>query len=208
MSVLAVYDCMLFLMYAARPERVHETFELIDDRRVTYCLSAEVIAEIRDVLTRPKHQQRFPGLTRSRVDEVIAEISRQAHFVKMVPDLYQLERDPKDSKYINLALSAGARYLVNQRQRPSRSDERSTADGRTVPSAVSTPRDLASCRLCGSHRPLGDVERIPSTDPATTSRIAVGTEARRAEGELEATVFEGVGYMPMGLPTDSKLELL
>ena len=114
MSVLAVYDCMLFLMYAARPERVHETFELIDDRRVTYCLSAEVIAEIRDVLTRPKHQQRFPGLTRSRVDEVIAEISRQAHFVKMVPDLYQLERDPKDSKYINLALSAGARYLVTR----------------------------------------------------------------------------------------------
>lgn len=33
-----------------------------------------------------------------------------------VPEAYHLERDPKDSKYLNLAIAAGAGYLVTDDQ--------------------------------------------------------------------------------------------
>jgi hypothetical protein len=52
--MLAVYDCMLFFRAASRPQRVQPLFELVDQAHVTLCLSAEVVAEIRDVLIRPK----------------------------------------------------------------------------------------------------------------------------------------------------------
>ena len=114
MNVLAVYDCMLFFMHAARPQRVRETFELVEQRRVTYCLSSDVLAEIQDVLTRPKHQQKFPTLTPSRVAAVVAEITSRCQFVQNVENRYVVARDPKDSKYINLALASGAQYLVTR----------------------------------------------------------------------------------------------
>ena len=77
MSVLAVYDCMLFFMRVARPERVRETFQLVEAKKVTYCLSAAVLAEIEDVVARPKHQRTFPSLTESRVELFLAEIVRE-----------------------------------------------------------------------------------------------------------------------------------
>src|SRR5688572_1987116 len=114
MSVLAVYDCMLFFMRAARPNRVRETFQLVDDGTVSYCLSPQVLAEIHDVLTRPKHQQQFPSLTPERIAAFLEEITRVSLFVEDVADTYVLERDPKDSKYINLAIASGAPYLVTR----------------------------------------------------------------------------------------------
>jgi hypothetical protein len=67
MSVLAVYDCMFSFMRAARPHRVRETFQLVETDKVSYCLSAAVVSEIQDVLTRPRHQRQFPELTPDRV---------------------------------------------------------------------------------------------------------------------------------------------
>jgi putative PIN family toxin of toxin-antitoxin system len=114
MSLLAVYDCMLFFMRAARPERVRETFEVVEAKTVTCCLSAPILAEIHDVLTRPRHQQQFPSLTPPRVSAFLEEITRRSLFIKDVPDVYHLDRDPKDSKYINLAIAAKAPFLVTR----------------------------------------------------------------------------------------------
>jgi len=114
MSVLAVYDCMLFFMQAARPDRVRETFELVQAGKVTYCLSPQVISEILDVLTRPKHQKQFPQLTTQAVEIYLQQITRRSKFVQNVPEVYHLKRDPKDSKYVNLAIAANAPYLVTR----------------------------------------------------------------------------------------------
>lgn len=73
MSVVAVYDCMLFFRAVIRPSGVGRLFDLVYRGCVTLCLGTEVLAEIRDVLTRPK---------------LVA-------------------------KYINLAIEAGASYLVS-----------------------------------------------------------------------------------------------
>jgi putative PIN family toxin of toxin-antitoxin system len=114
MSVLAVYDCMLFFAQATRPERTRETFQLVDQTRVTLCLSDEVLEEVRDVLTREEYQRQFPALTIEAVGALLKGLTARAVFVQHVPNVYTLERDPKDSKYINLALAAGAGFLVTR----------------------------------------------------------------------------------------------
>ena len=72
MSTLAVYDCMLFFRAATRPQRTYTTFRLVDEALVALCMSPEVLAEIRDVLTRPEHRTKFPALTPKAIDAFLA----------------------------------------------------------------------------------------------------------------------------------------
>lgn len=74
----------------------------------------EAVAEIHDVLTRPSHQKQFPQLTTEAVAVFLDEITRRSRFIDNVPEVYRLDRDPKDSKYINLAVAADAPYLVTR----------------------------------------------------------------------------------------------
>lgn len=112
MTTLAVYDCMLFFRAAARPRLARPLFDLVRTGKVRLCLSAEVLAEIRDVLTRPKLRARFPALSTDAVDAFLAQQISLAIWVNDVPEEFVLERDPDDSKYVNLAIAAGASHLV------------------------------------------------------------------------------------------------
>ena len=112
LSTLAVYDCMMFFRAASRPGRVRPIFDLVAEGSVTLCFSAAVLAEILDVLTRPKLVARYPALTAIAVDAFLTQFLRAALWIADVPEAYVLERDPKDSKYINLAIASGARFLV------------------------------------------------------------------------------------------------
>ena len=113
MSIRAVYDCMIFLQSASNPQRVHSTFRLVESGAVTLLVSAEILEEVRDVLTRPRHKAKFPALTAEHVNGFLTAIARQARLIDNVPDVYTVKSDPKDSKYVNLALAADARYLVS-----------------------------------------------------------------------------------------------
>ena len=112
MSEPVVYDCMIFLQAALRPERVHSTFKAVRAGAAKLFVSLEVLAEIRDVLSRPQLRANAPGLTSQSIDAFLADVLKHATLIRDVPDLYVLERDPKDSKYINLALAAKATHLV------------------------------------------------------------------------------------------------
>ncbi len=112
MSTLAVYDCMLFFRAVARPQRIYTTFRLVEQALVTLCMSPEVLAEIRDVLTRSEHRTKFPALMPKAVDAFLARYLRAVNWFPNVAEVYTLQRDPKDSKYVNLALAAQAPYLV------------------------------------------------------------------------------------------------
>lgn len=110
--VIVVYDCMFFFRAASRPERISRLFELVESGQVILALSADVLAEVRDVLTRPEHQAKFPALSPVAVDRFLEHLLRVGRFFGDVPERYQLVRDPKDSKYVNLALEAKATWLV------------------------------------------------------------------------------------------------
>jgi putative PIN family toxin of toxin-antitoxin system len=104
---------MLFLQAASNPKRIHTTFRLIESGTVELYVSVEVLAEVRDVLSRPRHKEKFPALTDEHVGRFLAAIASQSKLVDVVPSIYTVDRDPKDSKYVNLALAASAEYLVS-----------------------------------------------------------------------------------------------
>jgi putative PIN family toxin of toxin-antitoxin system len=109
MKPLAVFDCMVFLQGAGRPASpARACFRLVDEGRVTLCLSADVLGEVRDVLTRPKVKRKFPALSPDWVEEFIQNAESKAVMVSEVPKAFSLERDPKDEPYLNLAVAAQA----------------------------------------------------------------------------------------------------
>ena len=112
MSVPVVYDTMLFLQAAVQPVRVHRSFQAVQEGLVTLCLSAELLAEVRDVLTRRKMRQRFPALTPEAVDAFITETAAMAVMFDPVPSQFTWPTDPDDDHIFNLAIHAQAEYLV------------------------------------------------------------------------------------------------
>jgi putative PIN family toxin of toxin-antitoxin system len=111
-TTLAVYDCMLFFRAAIRPKGTGPLFDLVHAGQVTLCLSPDVLIEVRDVLSRPKLVAKYPALTAEAVDAFLAQQLRVAKWVSSVPEHYVLDRDPKDSKYLNLAITASSPYVA------------------------------------------------------------------------------------------------
>lgn len=115
MKPRVVFDCMVFLQGAARatsPARA--CFHLIDDGRATLFVSAEILAEVRGVLARPKIQRKFPMLSPEWAETFVKNVELQAVAVANVPKWMTLERDPKDEPYLNLAIRVNANYLVTR----------------------------------------------------------------------------------------------
>jgi putative PIN family toxin of toxin-antitoxin system len=115
MSSRAVFDCMVFLQGAGRPAGpARACFRLVDEGRVTLCLSAEILTEVRDVLTRPKTLRKFPLLSLEWVETFVQNAEAKAVVPIEVPRTFTLPRDPKDEPYLNLAIAVGAEYLVSR----------------------------------------------------------------------------------------------
>jgi len=86
----------------------------VDQGQVTLCVSAEILAEVRDVLTRPKTQLKFPGLTAEWVEAFVKNVELKAVLLATVPHAVAFEQDPKDEPYLNLAVAVHADYLVTR----------------------------------------------------------------------------------------------
>lgn len=115
MTIRAVFDCMVFLQSAARPAGPSGVcFRLVEEQKITLCVSADILAEVRDVLARPKLQEKFPLLTPEWVAEFVKNAENKAVVIGEVPKVYALERDPKDEPYLNLAIATAAPYLVSR----------------------------------------------------------------------------------------------
>ena len=115
MTSRVVFDCMVFLQAVGRPEGpARACFHLVDEGKTTLFVSSGVLAEVRDVLARPKTRQRFPLLTPEAIDEFLRNVEEKAAVIAVVPNVFALPRDPKDELYVNLALAAGASYLVTR----------------------------------------------------------------------------------------------
>ena len=115
MTSRVVFDCMVFLQGAGRPASpARACFRLVDEEQITLCLSREIVAEVRDVLTRSKVRHRFPLLTQAWVDEFLVTIESKSVFVPEVPHVFTLVRDPKDEPYVNLAVASQAQFLVSR----------------------------------------------------------------------------------------------
>jgi putative PIN family toxin of toxin-antitoxin system len=113
-----VFDCSLFLQ-AATSERgpSFKCFQLVEQGHWTLLLSPRILAEIRDVLSRPILKARIPVLTDERVESFLRKFTTVAVVVPNPPSAFVLPRDRDDEPYTDLAIAAKARYLVTWNDR-------------------------------------------------------------------------------------------
>lgn len=106
---------MIFLLAAARPSGpAAALLELAEIGELDLFVSEACLEEIREVLVRPSLQHRFPSLTISTVNAFLDRIQACSVYSASVPTSFVLERDPKDSKYVDLAIATKADFLVTR----------------------------------------------------------------------------------------------
>ncbi len=113
--VSVVFDCMIFLQGLISKSGIAvNCFELFENEIIELFVSEEVLAEIQDVITRPKLQAKYSRLTNERAERLVEVLRTKATLIKDVPTVFNYPRDPKDEKYINLAVAAGSEFIISR----------------------------------------------------------------------------------------------
>ena len=87
-KVGAVFDCMVFLQGAAKRESAAGAcLFLVESDVIELYLSHGIMAEVRDVLARPRVRQKFPALTDEVAHRFLAALENRAVLVPEVPRL-------------------------------------------------------------------------------------------------------------------------
>jgi uncharacterized protein len=110
----AVFDCNVLLQAVLANGPAFRCLLLVESNPVELVISPATLAEIRDVLTRPKLVRKYPQLEATRVRIFLDGLTRKASLIESVPHRIDLPRDPKDEPYLDLAAAANADYLVTR----------------------------------------------------------------------------------------------
>jgi len=106
---LIVFDASTVVSAALKADSAPERALLRAEEVDVLALSAAVDAEIASVLGRPKFAERIPLVRRERFLSVLRNTA-----VWFEPAIRVIDcRDPKDNKYLELALAAGAETIVS-----------------------------------------------------------------------------------------------
>jgi putative PIN family toxin of toxin-antitoxin system len=87
---------------------------LVEGHRITLLLSPAILAEMREVLTRPFVREKRPDLTVELADRLLAALSYLAVVLRDVPRGPRYHRDEDDEPYMDLAVAGDADYLVTR----------------------------------------------------------------------------------------------
>lgn len=88
--------------------------ELVEVGALELLVSDACIEELREVLTRPSLQRKFPSLSISAVHDFLDRIQACSVYSVNIANVFVLERDPKDAKYVDLAIATKADFLVTR----------------------------------------------------------------------------------------------
>ena len=114
-KIKVVYDCMIYLQATISEKSLTaKLFRLVENDKVLLFVSQDILNEIRDVLSRPKIRAKNPHLTDEYILAFLEKILRKARNINKIPNYFAYKRDPKDEKYINLAVEAKAEYIVSR----------------------------------------------------------------------------------------------
>lgn len=113
-QIRAVFDCNVFWQIFFGTNIGNMCWDLVKVDKVQLFVSASVLDEVTDVLTRPEIQARFPAATNEAVIAFIDEILGLSIFTSSVKQHFTYPRDPKDEPYINLAIESKAHYIVSR----------------------------------------------------------------------------------------------
>lgn len=114
-KLLVVFDCNIFWqMFFSQKGVGAKCRKLLDEGEITLFVSPEILAEVKDVLTRPETQNRFSQATNENVDIFLKDICSKAILLKSISHKFSYVRDPKDECYVNLAAEVKADYIITR----------------------------------------------------------------------------------------------
>ena len=109
-----VFDCNTFLQALGSPEGpAGRCMQLAIDGNVNLFVSPLVLAELRDVASRPKVIEKL-HLIADRVEAFFEVIEIAATLLDGFPETFAYQRDPDDAHYVNLAVAADATLIVSR----------------------------------------------------------------------------------------------
>jgi putative PIN family toxin of toxin-antitoxin system len=85
--------------------------------RFIVLLSDDLLAEMKDVPSRPELTRKYTHLTPERVDAFIRDVQSLAVEIPAPAMAFRLPRDPDDEPLINLAIAGDADFLVTWNER-------------------------------------------------------------------------------------------
>lgn len=110
-----VFDCNVLLQAAAREKSVAaKCLNLAESGLVQICVSREVLGEAEDVLNRPEIRAHFTDLSDEIVGAFLKRLEKLSVLVRPVPKKFSYLRDEDDEPYINLAVAAGADFIISR----------------------------------------------------------------------------------------------
>ena len=114
-GITAVFDCMIFLQAAiSETGPAAELLRLKERSEFLLFVDRDTLKELHDVLSRPKIISKYPFITSDFVEAFLLRISKASKVVKTIEPHFLFLRDPKDEKYINLAIESDSDYLVSR----------------------------------------------------------------------------------------------
>lgn len=110
-----VFDCMIFLQAVLNEKSdSYKLFECLENNFFTLFVSREILAEIMDVLSRPPLRVKYSQITDESTDKFLKRVLVKAVFIKNVSSNFSYSRDPKDEKYLDLAIEIKADYIISR----------------------------------------------------------------------------------------------
>jgi putative PIN family toxin of toxin-antitoxin system len=110
-----VFDCNVLLQAAAREKSIAaKCLNFAESGLIQLCVSREVLAEVEDVLNRPEIRVHFPDFSDEIVGAFLKRLQKLSVFVRHVPKKFSYPRDEDDEPYINLAVTAGADFIISR----------------------------------------------------------------------------------------------
>lgn len=110
-----VFDCNVSLQAAARANSVaDQCLQLAETGVIRLIVSRDILAELEDVLNRPEIRVRFPHLSDEVVGAFILRLHKCAELLRHVPKQFRYARDEDDEPYVNLAVAAGADFIISR----------------------------------------------------------------------------------------------
>lgn len=110
-----VFDCNVLLQAAARERSdAAKCLNLAESGLVQLAVSRAVLTEVEDVLNRPEIRAHFPDLSDEIVGAFLKRLQKLSVLVRRVPKKFSYPRDEDDEPYINLAVAAGADFIISR----------------------------------------------------------------------------------------------
>ncbi len=113
--IRAVFDTNIFFQAAiSQTDPSFECWNLVLAGRVQVYMSAEIFAEIREVASRPKLLKAFPHLRGVAAIQLLHNFRNKSIFIMSVESSGVEIRDLDDTKFLDLAVTVNAEYLVSR----------------------------------------------------------------------------------------------